>query len=113
MTLNKFRVRTVQGSCLLAALIVLCGTLYSILYFVNEYVWYWAVIALICGAFITSYLTTLALTIHDVTYPQEHPLALFVMSEKEKQGFFHHAEKKPEYRKTFGIYRLTGYKLKE
>lgn len=103
MTPNILRVRMVQGSCLLAALAVLLVTMYGMVYFVNEYVWYWAVFTLFCGGIIASYFVTLALTIHDVTYPQDHLFALFVMTEKEKH---------PEYRKNFGIYRLTGYKLK-
>ena len=113
MTLNIIRVRIVQGSHLLVALAVFLATVYGMVYFVNEFVWYLSFFILICGAIIASYLVTMALTIHGVTYPNDHLFALFVMTEEERQGFFHYAEKHPEYRKRFGIYRLTGYKLKE
>ena len=113
MTLNILRVRMVQGSHLLVALVVLLATMYGITYFIYEYLWYLSFFTLICGAIIASYLVTMALTIHDVTYPKDHTFALFVMTEEERQGFFHYAKKHPEYRKKFGIYRLTGYKLKE
>ena len=113
MTLNILRVRMVQGSCLLVALAVLLVTMYGMVYFINEYVWYLSFFTLICGAIIASYLVTMALSIHDVVYPRDHTFALFVMSEEERQGFFHYAKNHPEYRKKFGIYRLTGYKLKE
>ena len=113
MTLNIIRVRIVQVSYLLVALAVLLVTMYGMVYFISEYLWYLSFFTLICGAIIASYLVTMALTIHDVTYPKDHTFALFVMTEEERQGFFHYAKKHPEYRKKFGIYRLTGYKLKE
>ena len=113
MTLNIVRVRIVQGSHLLVALAVLLATMYGITYFIYEYLWYMSFFTLICGAIIASYLVTMALAIHNVVYPKDHTFALFVMTEEERQGFFHYAEKHPEYRKKFGIYRLTGYKLKE
>ena len=113
MTLNILRVRMVQGSHLLVALVVLLATMYGITYFIYEYLWYLSFFTLICGAIIASYLVTMALTIHDVEYPRDHIFALFVMTEEERQGFFRYAKKHPEYRKKFGIYRLIGYKLKE
>lgn len=113
MTLNILRVRMIQGSCLLAAMAVILVTMRAVVYFVNEYVWYLSFFALICGALIATYLCMFTLTIHSIVYPSENFFALFVMTEEERQGFFHYAEKHPEYRKKFGIYRLIGYKLKE
>jgi len=113
MTLNKFRVRLVQGLCLLAALAIFLTAIFNGLSLLPVLTLHWFLILKFPAIVVFSYLCMYALTIHDVTYPEDHPLALFVMIEKERQGFFHHAEKHPEYRKKFGVYRLIGYKLKE